>query len=629
MLGVLALYEVVRNTASTSRAKKWVLYVGGLYVSFFLYWVMSLLLFQLLALAMEQIAPSGPWDTVGFSLALVCAFLVVLYGIVHAHTVVPVRYAVAVGEGRQPYRVVLLSDVHLGIYNGANHLAKVVEAVNAAQPDLVVIAGDLFDGSQAGAYFDQKAAAAQFRRIQAPDGVVLAVGNHDPATTDFNLRVFLRESKIAMLHDCGLTLGRLVILGRNDAISVREPDCRRPLQMVASGYQHDRSIVFFKHCEKYIVSFADNVCSHILSDWHNVGMDYDDIIDRICVGNISLTTSNEYFHDFLYAVAREYYIRPISFEEASYGLMPADYITKSLASDISFSKDEIKEIIQSNLVAFETVYGDDYVEPKYTGMEELNQHHNISAEIDRISFELELNSDIDDAQLEQFDFEEEGFEEDNDDDFFDGYDENVDPAIFDDPVLMVKWLEKKQKERDSETLKNQEQEHLEAACREQERLDAARQEQELLDAARQEQERLDAARREQERLDAARRERDLEAARQEQERIKTERAHLFSQLENTHLTKLKELESRYLAEKKRLHHELLQIEKGIQEKNNQLSKLSFLRFLERRSLTADLEKLGQRKQKLLMLIQDIESMYNEQCNKERTEFSMILAEKGL
>ena len=110
------------------------------------------------------------------------------------------------------------------------------------------------------------------------------------------------------------------------------------------------SIVFFKHCEKYIVSFANNVCSHILSDWRNVGMDYDDIIDRICVGNISLTTSNEYFHDFLYAVAREYYIRPISFEEASYGLMPADYITKSLASDISFSKDEIKEIIQSNLV---------------------------------------------------------------------------------------------------------------------------------------------------------------------------------------------------------------------------------------------------------------------------------------
>ena len=62
----------------------------------------------------------------------------------------------------------------------------------------------------------------------------------------------------------------------------------------------------------------------------------------LCIGNISLTTSNEYFLDFLFAVAREYCIRPISFEEASYVLIPADYITNSLASDISFSKDEIK-----------------------------------------------------------------------------------------------------------------------------------------------------------------------------------------------------------------------------------------------------------------------------------------------
>ena len=450
------------------------------------------------------------------------------------------------------------------------------------------------------------------------------------------------------------------------------------------------SIVFFKNHEKYVISFADNDCSHILSDWRDVELDYDDIVERICIGNISLTTSNEYFLDFLFAVAREYCIRPISFEEASYGLMPADYITKSLASDISFSKDEIKEIIRSNLVAFETVYGDDYVEPEYTGIEELNQYHNISAEIDRISFELELDRDIDDVQLEQFDFEEEGFEEDNGDDIFDDYEEDVDPAIFDDPVLMVKWLEKKQKERDSETLKNQEQERLEAARREQERLEAARQEQERLEAARQEQERLEAARQEQERLEAARQEQErleaarqeqerleaarqeqerleaarqeqerleaarreqerleaarqeqerleaarqeqerLEATRQKQERIKMEREHLFSQLENTHLAKLKEFESRYLSEKKRLHHELLQIEKSIQEKNDQLSKLSFLRFLEKRVLTVDLDKLGQRKQKLLMLIQDIESAYNEQCNKECIEFAMTLAQKGL
>lgn len=247
MLGILALYETVRNTASTSRAKKWVLYIGGLYVSFFLYWVLGLLVFQLLALVMEWILPCGLWDLIGFCLAFGCAFLVFLYGVVHARTVVPVHYTVTVGDSGHSCRVVLLSDVHLGIYNGAKHLETVVDAVNAAQPDLVVIAGDLFDGGQAGAYFDQKAAAEQFRRMQAPDGVVFATGNHDPSTTNCNLRAFLRESNISMLHDCGLVLGRLVIFGRNDAISVCEPDRRRPLQTVVSGYPHNRPMLVVDH----------------------------------------------------------------------------------------------------------------------------------------------------------------------------------------------------------------------------------------------------------------------------------------------------------------------------------------------------------------------------------------------
>lgn len=247
MLGILALYEVVRNTSSTSCWKRWILYIGGLYVSFFLYWVLSLLLFQLLAFAMEWIVPHGPWDVVGFYLALGCAFFVLLYGVVHARAVVPVRYTVTAGEGGHTYRIVLLSDVHLGIYNGAKHIEKVVDEVNAAQPDLVVIAGDLFDGSQAGAYFDQEAAAAQFRRIQVRDGVVFATGNHDPATTDPNLRDFLRACHISMLNDCGLTLGRLAIFGRNDAISVCEPDHRRPLQRGLSGYQHYRPMIVVDH----------------------------------------------------------------------------------------------------------------------------------------------------------------------------------------------------------------------------------------------------------------------------------------------------------------------------------------------------------------------------------------------
>lgn len=209
------------------------------------------------------------------------------------------------------------------------------------------------------------------------------------------------------------------------------------------------SIVFFKNYKNYIVSFADNDSSHILSDWRKIEIDYDDIVDIICVENISFKTSDEYFFDFLYSIAREYCIRPISFEEAYYGLMPIDYINKKLTLDSSVLKYDIKEMIRSNLFTFETLYGDDYVEPMYIETEESDKYNSISDEINKISFELEIDEDVGNDQLEKFDFEDyEDFVEDKNGEGLDDYDDNIDPTIFEDPILMIKWLERKERERD-------------------------------------------------------------------------------------------------------------------------------------------------------------------------------------
>ena len=130
------------------------------------------------------------------------------------------------------------------------------------------------------------------------------------------------------------------------------------------------------------------------------------------------------------------------------------------------------QTIRDNLLFFELMYGDDYVEPQYTGMEERTYYHNISDEIDRISFELELE-DTDDE--EQFSFEDD-LDDDDNDDIFDDYDEDIDPAIFDDPTLMVKWLEQQEKQNTVfvEGYQRHKQEHLEAERREQEHLEAVR-----------------------------------------------------------------------------------------------------------------------------------------------------------
>lgn len=378
------------------------------------------------------------------------------------------------------------------------------------------------------------------------------------------------------------------------------------------------SIVFFKNKESYLISFADKDRSHILSDWFSITYEWDKIVERVGIENIAIDTCENYFLDFLYATAREYCIRPVSFEEASYGLMPLDYISKSLSSDIPLSRDEIKNMIRDNLLYFELMYGDDYVEPQYTGMEERTYYHNISDEIDRISFELELE-DTDDE--EQFSFEDD-LDDDDNDDIFDDYDEDIDPAIFDDPTLMVKWLEQQEKQNTVfvDGSQRHKQEHLEAERREQERLEAERQEQERLEAERREQERLEAIRREQERLEVEHR---------EQERIEKDRQDLFNRLEQEHLRKLKKLEEQHRSKKQSLGKQLSQIEGLQKEKEARLTKLTFLQFLEKRTLAAELMDLDKQKRELLALIQTAESDYVTMRDQEHMNFNLLLVEKGL
>ena len=378
------------------------------------------------------------------------------------------------------------------------------------------------------------------------------------------------------------------------------------------------SIVFFKNKESYLISFADKDRSHILSDWFSITYEWDKIVERVGIENIAIDTCENYFLDFLYATAREYCIRPVSFEEASYGLMPLDYISKSLSSDIPLSRDEIKNMIRDNLLYFELMYGDDYVEPQYTGMEERTYYHNISDEIDRISFELELE-DTDDE--EQFSFEDD-LDDDDNDDIFDDYDEDIDPAIFDDPTLMVKWLEQQEKQNTVfvEGSQRHKQEHLEAERREQERLEAERQEQERLEAERREQERLEAIRREQERLEVERR---------KQERIEKDRQDIFNRLEQEHLQKLKKLEEQHRSKKQSLGKQLSQIEGLQKEKEARLTKLTFLQFLEKRTLAAELMDLDKQKRELLALIQTAESDYVTMRDQEHMNFNLLLVEKGL
>jgi len=74
-------------------------------------------------------------------------------------------------------RMVMVSDMHLGYIHGRISLARIVDAINAQKPDLVLLAGDIFDNSAKPVIQDN--AGLEFERLQTKYGTFFVTGNHE------------------------------------------------------------------------------------------------------------------------------------------------------------------------------------------------------------------------------------------------------------------------------------------------------------------------------------------------------------------------------------------------------------------------------------------------------------------
>ncbi|MEM6327660.1 MAG: metallophosphoesterase [Bacteroidota bacterium] len=78
-------------------------------------------------------------------------------------------------------RVAVVADLHTGSpWNGLSQLERIVRETNAAQPDLILIRGDLvIGGIPGGQAVSPEAIADELAALEAPLGVYGVLGNHD------------------------------------------------------------------------------------------------------------------------------------------------------------------------------------------------------------------------------------------------------------------------------------------------------------------------------------------------------------------------------------------------------------------------------------------------------------------
>ena len=115
----------------------------------------------------------------------------------------------------QPMKVVAISDVHLGNGTRKPQLQKFVEMINAQEPDLIIIGGDLIDNSLTPLY--QQKMVEELNQLKAPMGIYLAPGNHEYISGMEACEQFLKGTPIRLLRDSIVTLPNgLQLIGRDD-----------------------------------------------------------------------------------------------------------------------------------------------------------------------------------------------------------------------------------------------------------------------------------------------------------------------------------------------------------------------------------------------------------------------------
>jgi predicted MPP superfamily phosphohydrolase len=101
-------------------------------------------------------------------------------------------------------RVALITDLHAGAVRSASFTRRVVDLVNAERPDLVVVAGDLVDGTAA-RYAPEIAPLAD---LEAPLGVYATTGNHEMFRDTANWVTAFQDVGLTMLQNSAVPLER-------------------------------------------------------------------------------------------------------------------------------------------------------------------------------------------------------------------------------------------------------------------------------------------------------------------------------------------------------------------------------------------------------------------------------------
>jgi predicted MPP superfamily phosphohydrolase len=149
--------------------------------------------------------------------------------------------------------IIAVSDVHLGDMIRKSRLKKYVSLINQYNPDVILIAGDLFDRNLY--TIERQGMESELRKLKARYGVYAVLGNHEYFGNVNKAGEIIARSGITLLKDSVVTIdNKFVLIGRDDYTNRR----RKPLQQLIANVDKDLPKILLDHQPVHLNEAQEN-----------------------------------------------------------------------------------------------------------------------------------------------------------------------------------------------------------------------------------------------------------------------------------------------------------------------------------------------------------------------------------
>ncbi len=235
-----------------------ILWAGSFWFAFMIYFLISIILIDIIRLANWQFNffPNIIKDNYSIAKFIIAALVfiivcsIVTAGFINTRTLHVKTLDLNLRKGQSPLaklNIVMASDIHLSPMDNEKFLLKIVNKINSLDPDIILIAGDLFDDHAD--ILKQRKIGPALLKLESKYGTYAITGNHEFINGIESAVSFIESYGIKLLRDTSVMIDNsFYLVGRDDRAKKQfTKQNRKPLEEIISNVDKSFPVIMMDH----------------------------------------------------------------------------------------------------------------------------------------------------------------------------------------------------------------------------------------------------------------------------------------------------------------------------------------------------------------------------------------------